>query len=325
MITALAAARAGLGQDDRKQPEVLLIAPPDWAYAVNPPVGKNDSSAGPTRHSFQHVPNSDAAFRIEQTSDLFAVPDWHPEGHPAMPDIVVHGRRPQIFACGYCHLPNGRGRPENSDLAGLPAAYIVQQMSDFKHGLRKTSVPGFLPAVNMAKYEPLATDEEIAQAAGYFAEIKPKPWIHVVETDSVPKTHVAGWMLVISQPKQAEPIGERIIETPMDLERTELRDDTSGFIAYVPIGSIAKGKALATTGGGGKTVPCFSCHGKDLRGLANVPRLAGRSPSYVVRQIVDMKDAVRIGAGAELMKPVVATLDLEDILALAAYVASLNP
>ena len=148
---------------------------------------------------------------------------------------------------------------------------------------------------------------------------------HVVETDGVPKTHVAGWMLVISQPKQAEPIGQRIIETPMDLERTEFRDDTSGFIAYVPIGSIAKGKALATTGGGGKTVACFSCHGKDLRGLANVPRLAGRSPSYVVRQIVDMKNAVRIGAGADLMKPVVANLDLEDILALAAYVASLNP
>jgi cytochrome c553 len=324
-LAVIAAAKVGLSQKDDNQPEGLRITPPNWAYAVNPPSSKDDRRAESIDHSLRHVPNSDAAFRLEQTVDLFTVPDWHPEGHSAMPEIVAHGRKPQIFACGYCHLPNGFGRPENSDLAGLPVAYIVQQMSDFKHGLRKTSVSGFLPAVTMAKYEPLATDEEIAQAANYFSGIKPKQWIRVVETDSVPKTHVAGWMLVLSEPKEMEPIGQRIIETPINLERTELRDDTSGFMAYVPTGSIAKGKALATTGGNGKTVACFTCHGKDLGGLANVPRLAGRSPSYVVRQIVDMQNGVRIGAGAGLMKPVVANLGMEDIITIAAYIASINP
>jgi hypothetical protein len=35
-----------------------------------------------------------------------------------------------------------------------------------------------------------------------------------------------------------KPMGQRIIETPENLERTELRDDRSGFIAYVPAGSV---------------------------------------------------------------------------------------
>ena len=324
-IAVIAATRSGLIQNDDRQPENLQFTPPNWAYAVNPPTGTNNRKAESMDRSIRHVPNSDAAFRIEQTVDLFTVPDWHPDGHPEMPGIVAHGRKPEVFACGYCHLPNGLGRPENSDLSGLPVAYIVQQMSDFKHGLRRTSVSGFLPAVSMAKYEPLATDEEIEEAAKYFSGLKPKPWIRVVETDRVARTHVAGWMLVASEPKEMEPIGERIVETPIDLERTELRDDASGFFAYVPVGSIARGKALATTGAEGKTVACGTCHGKELRGLANVPRLAGRSPSYVVRQIVDMKNGVRTGAGAVLMKPATANLDLQDIIAIAAYVASLNP
>ena len=49
--------------------------------------------------------------------------------------------------------------------------------------------------------------------------MKPKPWIRVVDTASVPKTHVAGWMLVVDQPVVKEPIGQRIVETPENLER----------------------------------------------------------------------------------------------------------
>ena len=321
----IANATAGQTQNDGQKLEGLRTKPPSWAYPVKPSALADDREAGPADYALRHVPNSDATFSVEQTKDPFRVPDWHPDGHSAMPEIVAHGRKPEILACGSCHLPNGFGRPENSGLAGLSAPYIVQQMSDFKHGLRKTSVLDFLPAISMAKYEPSATEEEIEQAANYFSGIKPKPWIRVVETDRVPKTHVGGWMLVVSEPKEMEPIGERIIETPENLERTELRDDTSGFIAYVPSGSIARGKTLATTGGDGKTVACFTCHGRDLRGLANVPRLAGRSPSYLVRQIVDMQNGLRVGAGAGLMKPVVANLGLHDIIAIAAYVASLNP
>ena len=78
---------------------------------------------------------------------------------------------------------------------------------------------------------------------------------------------------------------------PEDLSRTELRDGTSGFVAYVPVGSIAAGEALVKTGGNGRTQACGVCHGPDLKGLGPVPPLAGRSPSYTVRQLFDFQQA----------------------------------
>ena len=101
-----------------------------------------------------------------------------------------------------------------------------------------------------------------------------------------------------------EPLGQRIIELPENLERTELRDAASGFVAYVPVGSIKKGEALVTKGGG-KTTQCGLCHGADLKGLGPVPGIGGRSPSYLVRQMHDMQTGVRKGSWSELMKPVV--------------------
>ena len=157
-----------------------------------------------------------------------------------MPEIVAHGKAPGVFACGYCHLPNGQGRPENASLAGLPEAYIIQQLADFKNGRRKSSEPRHTPTIAMIAKESQSEGKEVRVAAEYFAALKPRPWIRVVETDTVPKTHVAGWMLVQSEGGEKEPIGERIIETPENLERTELRDDHSGFVAYVPVGSIKK-------------------------------------------------------------------------------------
>jgi cytochrome c553 len=228
------------------------------------------------------------------------------------------------FACAYCHLPNGLGRPENSSLAGLSAAYIAQQVADFKSGARKSSEPASLPANLMVAVAKAATDEEVKLAAEYFSALKPKPWIRVVETNTVPKTRVGGWMLIAAEPAGTEPIGQRIIEMPENLERTELRDSTSGFIAYVPVGSIEKGAALITTGAG-KTIPCGLCHGADLKGLGPVPALAGRSPSYIVRQLFDIQHGVRGGAWTELMKAVVTQLSEEDMVSIAAYTASRAP
>lgn len=299
--------------------------PPYWAYCPNPPKDTTPAQAKADNNAPQHVPNSTASFMLDQIDDLFQVPDWHPAGHPPMPDIVAHGRKPDVYACGYCHLPNGLGRPENSSLAGLPADYIIQQMADFKSGRRKSAEPTHLPAAAMVGVATHADEQRVRTAAAYFAGLKTKPWIRVVETSTVPKTHVTGWMLVVSEPVLKEPIGQRIIETPENLERTELRDDTSGFIAYVPKGSLKKGKALVTTGGEGKTVSCSSCHGPDLKGLGSVPALAGRSPSYIVRQLYDMRHGNRAGTAAQLMKAPVAKLTLEDMVAIAAYTASLQP
>ncbi len=303
----------------------LIDPPPYWAYAVNPPAPPSDNSVKPDETALFHIPGSKIAFTDAQVHDFFNVPDWHPSAHPRMPDLVARGRQPEAYACGYCHLPNGQGRPENSSLAGLPAAYIIQQLADFKSGARKSSDPDLKPVANMAANETKATDAEIQIAAEYFAALKPKPWIRVVEAKFVPKTHVAGWMLVVSTPHEMEPIGDRIIETPENLERTELRDDSSGFIAYVPPGSLKRGKTLVTTGANGKTIPCATCHGPNLRGLKNVPPIAGRSPSYIVRQLYDMKSGTRAGLNFPQMKPVVANLSIFDIIDIAAYTSSLEP
>jgi len=303
--------------------------PPPWAFTVNTPAPAAGAAAMPPASPAapdappKRVPGSDVAFTIAETRDPFNPPDWHPAGHPPMPTAVAKGRKPEMRACGFCHLTNGQGRPENASLAGLPAQYIVQQMADFKSGARTTSEPKMGPPNAMIADAKAATDEEVRAAAEYFASFPFKKWIRVVEARDVPKTRIAGWMHVPTS--GTEPLGRRIIETPEDLARTELRDGASGFVAYVPEGSIAAGAALVKTGGNGRTVACGTCHGEDLKGLGPVPPLAGRSPTYTVRQLWDLKHGARRGPWSQLMKAAVLHLTVDDMIDIAAYTASLEP
>ena len=294
--------------------------PPSWAYAANPPDFKVQPDDGTSRH----VPDSTAAFTVTQARDLFFALDWHPSDHPPLPDIVAHGRKPDVMACGVCHRADGPGGPENASLAGLPAQYIVQQMADFKSGTRTTSVPHRIPPQLMIKTAKNITDAEIEQAAIYFSGLKPRAAIKVVETATVPKTRVAGWFLAALPGGETEPIAGRIIEVPEDLERFEMRDARLHFIAYVPIGSVEQGRQLATIGNG-KSAPCTICHGDQLNGVGPIPGLAGRSPSYLVRQLYDFQHGTRAGPWSPLMAPNVINLTLDDMVALAAYAASLSP
>jgi cytochrome c553 len=297
--------------------------PPGWAYAADPPAAKGASPA-PDDALPRHVPGSAVTLTPAQIADPFDAPDWHPDDHPPAPDVVMHGHRPALLACGYCHLPNGQGRPENAGLAGQPAAYIAQQIADFRAGLRRSSVPTLVPPALMIGMATAATDDEVKAAAAYFAGLKPRQWVRVVETATVPRTRIAGYMLVPAPDGGTEPIGHRIVETPENVAATELRDSGSGFIAYAPLGSIGRGQALATTGGG-RTTPCGVCHGGDLRGLGPAPALAGRSPSYLVRQLYDLQHGARAGPWSPLMRAVVQNLTPDDMIALAAYAASLPP
>jgi cytochrome c553 len=269
------------------------------------------------------VPDSDAAFTLTQILDLNFCPDWHPDDHPPMPEIVARGRRPAVLACGSCHRADGSGGPENARVAGLPAAYIVQQLADFKSGARKTSVPGRNPE-RMVAIANAITDEEVEAAAGYFSALKPRAAIRVVEAVNTPTTRVVDWHLAVTSTPGTEPLGPRIIEVPENLEQFERRDGRSRWVAYVPPGSVARGQKLVTSGGG-KTVPCSSCHGPDLKGIGPIPGIAGRSPSYLMRQLYDFRAGARGGAGSALMKPVVEKLSLDDMISLAAYAASLPP
>ncbi|MBZ5644940.1 MAG: c-type cytochrome [Acidobacteriia bacterium] len=315
-ISVSSASAATPPQNEKSAP-----APPSWAYPIAPPnevVLKNDGAP-------HQVPGSSKSLTVPQILDSFNIPDWHPDGHPALPRVVEHGRKPGVRGCGYCHLPNGQGRPENASLAGLPAPYIEQQVRDIRSGARRSSEPRMGPPNNMIMIAEEASDDEVKSAAEYFSSLKLKPWIKVVEAATVLKTKVSGSMLVASDGGGTEPIGNRIIETPVNREQTELRDDASGFLAFVPPGSIKKGEALVTTGGAGKTTQCAICHGVDLRGLGPIPRLAGRSPSYLFRQLYDLQHGVRKGPWSDLMKAPVAHLSEEDMVSIAAYLASREP
>ena len=315
----------------------LLLAasdgPPPWAYgfpsaaagATPPAAPAAPAAAPPPDTATRQLAGSSGAFTLAQIRDGFGPADWYPGDHPAMPDIVAHGKRPDVRACSLCHYPNGKGRPENAGVAGLPSAYFIQTMADFKNDARKSADSRKANTNLMIAYAKAMTDEEVKASAQYFAAMKWTPWIKVVEAGTVPKTRIAGGMFLKLEGSDTEPIGDRIIEMPEDTERTEvLRDPRSGFIAYVPVGSIRKGETLVTTGGG-KTTACAVCHGADLKGMGPVPGIVGRSPSYTVRQLFDMQQGTRKGLWADLMKPVVAKLNNDDMLAIAAYTASRVP
>jgi cytochrome c553 len=295
---------------------------PGWAYPLNPPAA---AGAAPAKDDGapKHVPGSTVALTRTQIAGRDGVPDWHPGDHPTMPDVVNKGRMPDVRACGYCHLPNGQGRPENTGLAGLTPGYIKQQVQNFKDGNRKGSEPKRVPQNLMMGIAQHVTDAEVEQAAAYFSSIKPVSYVKVVEAANVPKTTVVGGMMAKHPEGGTEPIGTRIIEVPDDTERAELRDDKTTFTAYVPMGSLKKGETLVSTGGG-KTLQCAICHGADLKGVGDVPRIAGRSPSFLIRQLYDIQNGTRSGSAA-LMKQVVEKLDNDDMIAIVAYVASRQP
>ena len=217
---------------------------------------------------------------------------------------------------------HGMGHPESAAMAGLSVNYVIQQMRDYKSGARSSL---FRRHGSMLLSATHATEEETRSAAEYYAQLEPVKWVTVIEADSVPETYVGAGNMRHPEPNGGiEPIGQRIIEIPEDSHRAERRDPHSPFIAYVPPGSLAAGQELAMTGGG-KTIQCGLCHGADLKGLADVPGIAGRSPIYIARQLWDIKYGARAGISAALMLAVVANLNDEDVINLSAYVASLDP
>jgi cytochrome c553 len=293
---------------------------PAWAFLWDPTVQVPSPTDTPNTLS-----GSNAAFSWKQARDLFAALDWHPETHPAMPDIVAFGRKPEIRACGACHRVEGTGGPENASLAGLPVAYFVQQIADFKSGARTMSGPQRPSTQFMLASVKNMTDADILAAAEYFAALKRKPIIKVVETDTIPKLGASRLFYVRSPDGGVEPLGQRIVEMPDDVNQFELRDSRATFTAYVPLGSLAKGEALAKTGGSGVTAACSLCHGPDLKGIDAIPAIAGRSPTYIMRQLYEFQHGGRSGEASVPMKETIQKLMQDDMIALAAYVSSLDP
>ena len=260
-------------------------APPVWAYGTPPTPPPPPAQPAKDDGSLKHLSGSTLEFTATQIRNPFGPADWYPGDHPSMPEIVAHGRKPDVRACSLCHYPNGKGRPENAPVAGYPYRLLHQTDAwTLKNGFRKSA------DTKKGQHQPhdrnsskSMTDEEIKEAAEYFGSMQWTPWIKVVESKTAPKTRLANGMYLKLEGDEKEPLGQRILETPVNAEATEaLRDDRSGFIAYVPVGSLKKGESLVTTGAG-KTTQCGACHGADLKGLGPVPGIAGRSPSYLMR------------------------------------------
>jgi cytochrome c553 len=346
-LAAVAAATAYVHAQGANEPiwAYGFLARPAWddkkAPPQNPPartIRENEDRDEQLRP--RRVDGSAASYTLVDIRDGHNVIDWFPGDHPSpMPDIIAHGPKKlgdTSRGCGSCHLPNGKGRPENAQPGGLPYAYIVRQLQDFRLGFRRSADWRKANTPTMVILAMSMSDEEIRQAAAYFSAVKwDTRWVRVVETEFVPKTRIQGQLFISVESGRTEPIAGRIIEVPADnVQAEELRNPHSGFVAYAPIGSIARGRELVTTGGSmvvgnqivqGKTTACAGCHGKDLMGKDDVPPLANRSPSYLARQLYDFQQGTRNGAQAPLMRPVVAHLSEEDIVAITAYLASLGP
>jgi cytochrome c553 len=301
----------------------MAADPPAWAYGFTsyaPPPPPNPNGRGgrgpqaPPDMTIRTVPGSTLQVpqaQIGGGAGAKGPADWFPQDHPMMPDVVAYGRQPDVRACSLCHYPNGKGRAENAGVAGLPITYFLQTLNDFKNDKRITSDLRKANTGIMTTIAKAMTDDEMKAAAQYFGSMKWTPWIKVVE---------AGGLFIALPGNEMEPINGRIIEVPVDGEQSEiLRNPRSPFIVYTPKGSLKHGETLA------KSANCTSCHGSDLRGLGPVPGIAGRSPSYMVRQMYDIQVGHRNGEWSALMKPVVEKMSNDDLRDVAAYAASQQP
>ena len=316
---------------------------PDWAYGYLKALEPNDPVAPPcpaVAKPFpdcaypgppvpedgikRELPGAPAKFTRNEAYFDYGPADWYPGDHPPMPDIVAHGRQSVgVRACALCHFPNGQGKMENGGVAGLPASYILDQLKKFKAGERRSADPRKANTNEMAQIASRLTDEEAMAAATFFASMKWRPWVKVVEAETAPavRSTTNGLFLPVAGVAPIT-LGKRIIEVPENPDRTDImRDPRSGFIAYVPPGSIARGQALATAATG-KITRCGLCHGPGLTGTDKVPGIAGRTASYLMRQLWDIHQDAR---KSPIMAPLVAKLELGDMTDLAAYVASIAP
>ena len=324
---------------------------PFWAWGVEAAPDPNEkqavqgapgapAAAPPAAEELARERRVEGSTRVLTLKDIRGkVVDWFPGDHPnPIPDVVRVG--PAALgkdgrACGTCHLADGSGRPENASPAGLPAAYITRQIMDFRAGRRHSSDPRKGNSNTMVMLAKAMSDTELQQAADYFSTVKWRPHVTVVETALVPATRIQGELFIPTAKKLTEPIGDRIIEVPTDTETNQLLRSAHGtWIAYVPVGSIKKGEALVTTGDAsivnnqivlGTRAACTTCHGPDLMGVApDIPPLAGRSPSYLAREIFDIQQGARAGSHPmiSLMKRTVEKLTPADIINITAYLAS---
>ncbi|MBU6266540.1 MAG: hypothetical protein KGN34_03305 [Sphingomonadales bacterium] len=316
IFTAVAVVLAGL-------PVAALpadTASPDWLFPSRPVAPGAESP-----DAVVQVPGSSRHFTVRETRDIANPPDWFPQDHAAMPPPVGHATGKGVWACGYCHLPGGQGRPENARVAGLPRDYILRQLRAMVSGERRSLRDDYGPAKLMAAVPVGRSEAELAEAADYFAASRPPVRVELRPVARVPLTEVMGSIRRLAPGGGSEALGQRIIEVPVDFERHEWRDGRLAYLAFVPVGSVVRGRSLAARWGEHGAFACVTCHGAGLRGTAIAPPLAGQYPGYIVRQLAAFQGGTRHGGAAETMRQVTAGMTTPQMISLAAWAASLRP
>ena len=69
---------------------------PPWAYTLVRPGLKPPADDGKP----VSLPGSKISYTWTEIRNLFSAKDWFPGEHPAMPEIVSNGRKPDVYACG---------------------------------------------------------------------------------------------------------------------------------------------------------------------------------------------------------------------------------
>lgn len=281
-----------------------------WAFpaAVEPSPPVSNDAVTP-----RSIPGSGRRFTEAQIHDLTRAVDWFPARHAPLPAAVAGGAGGGIAACGFCHLPGGEGRVENASLAGLMPDYIARQVAAFAAGTRTAVVPSWGPSSRMRQVAHQVSAADVAAAAAYFGRIHFTSSVRVVEAAAIPAMRPRGFIFAHAA-GTTEPLGDRIVETPDDLPAFDRRDPRVTYTAYVPPGSLARGAAVT------QRVGCPACHGAGVRQWG-----AGRSPTYIFRQLLAFQTGARHDPEAPPMTTVAAQLSSADMIAVAAYWGSLRP
>ena len=90
---------------------------------------------------------------------------------------------------------------------------------------------------------------------------------------------------------------------------------------------LVAGSALAADGAAlYKEKTCTACHGPDGKKtlMPDYPKIAGQTPEYIERQMLDIKSGARANGNSAAMKGVMEIVSEADIKALAAYVSTMK-
>ncbi len=295
------------------------LAAESWAFPVfpSPP---DPHAPKPDPREVLHVTGSHVRYTRAQFDSIHDQ-DWFPQDHAPAPRIVRLGDD-AAKPCAECHMVGGAGVPATAALDSLPKAYLLEQIAAFRADERGMGAPA--TAHGMAEEAHALTSEDVRQAVDYFSTTPFVPRVHVVESSSVPKTHWHFFVRVPDKDGAREPIGARIIETPVKFDEYALADNRGAYVAYVPPGSIARGASIASKGAGAAAA-CESCHGARLQGVGMIPPLAGRSPTYIARELILFRTGKRRNPGAAPMVHEASQLTLNEMIAVAAYAGSRHP